>query len=64
MNFLRQGGFGIPRSRANGMNVLVRRTRLERAHEGVATESGVQRGLGEKLSALIEVGLVGNSVLG
>jgi hypothetical protein len=29
------------------MNVLVRRTRLERAHEGVVTESGVRRGLGE-----------------
>jgi hypothetical protein len=46
------------------MNILMRRTRLERAHEEIAAESGVRRGLDEKLSALIEVGLVGNSVLG
>jgi hypothetical protein len=44
------------------MNILVRRAWLKRAHEGVATKGGVRRGLGEKLSALIEVRLAGNSV--
>jgi hypothetical protein len=46
------------------MNVLMRRTRLERVDEGVTAESSVRRGLGEKLSALSEIGLIGDSILG
>jgi hypothetical protein len=44
------------------MNILVRRTSLERVNERVMAESGVWRGLGEKLSALSEVGLIEDSV--
>jgi hypothetical protein len=63
MNFLRQGRLGIPRSRANGMNVMARRAKLERICERVTAEGGVRRGLGEKLSAFSEIGLIGNSIL-
>jgi hypothetical protein len=45
------------------MNVMVRRTRLERVYEGVTTKGGVRRGLGEKLVAFCEIGLVGYSIL-
>jgi hypothetical protein len=55
---------GIPRPRAYVMNVMVRRTRLERVYEGVTAEGGVRRGLGEKLVAFYEIGLVGYSILG
>jgi hypothetical protein len=30
-----------------GVNVMVRRTRLERIDEGITAEGGVRRGLGE-----------------
>jgi hypothetical protein len=43
---------------------MVRRTRLERVNEGVTAEGGVRRGLGEKLVAFCEYGLVGHSILG
>jgi hypothetical protein len=46
------------------MNVMVRRTRLERVDEGITAEGGVRRGLGEKLIVLCEYGLVGYSILG
>jgi hypothetical protein len=46
------------------MNVLMRTARLERVYERVTAEGGVRRGLGEKLSALSEVGLIGDSILG
>jgi hypothetical protein len=42
----------------------MRRARLERICERVTAESGVRRGLGEKLSAFSEVGLIGDSILG
>jgi hypothetical protein len=42
----------------------MRRTCLERVNERVTAESDVQRGLGKKLSALSEIGLIGDSVLG
>jgi hypothetical protein len=64
LNFLRQGRLRIPRPRANGMNILMRRTGLERVDERVTTEGSVRRGLGEKLSALSEIGLIGDSILG
>jgi hypothetical protein len=46
------------------MNVLMRRTRLERVDERVTAEGSVRRGLGEKLNALSEIGLIGDSILG
>jgi hypothetical protein len=46
------------------MNILMRRTGLERVDERVMAEGSVQRGLGEKLSALSEIGLIGDSILG
>jgi hypothetical protein len=45
------------------MNVMVRRAKLERICERVMAEGGVRRGLGEKLSAFSEIGLIGNSIL-
>jgi hypothetical protein len=42
---------------------MVRRTRLERVNERVTTEGGVRRGLGEKLIAFCEIGLVGYNIL-
>jgi hypothetical protein len=47
-----------------GVNVMVRRTILGRVKEGVTAEGGVRRGLGEKLVAFCEYGLVGCSILG
>jgi hypothetical protein len=44
------------------MDVMVQRARLERVYEGVTAEGGVQRGLGEKLIALNEIGLIRNSI--
>jgi hypothetical protein len=61
---MRQGRLKIPIPRANGVDVLMRRTCLERVNERVTAESDVQRGLGKKLSALSEIGLIGDSVLG
>jgi hypothetical protein len=63
LNFLRQGRLRIPRPCANGMNVLMRRTRLERVDERVTAEGSVRRGLGEKLSAFSEIRLIGDSIL-
>jgi hypothetical protein len=64
LNFLRQGRLGIPRSRAYGVNVMVRRAKLKRVNEGVTTEGSVRRGLGEKLIAFSEIGLIGNNIFG
>jgi hypothetical protein len=64
MSFLRQGRLGIPRSCVYGVDVMVRRARLERVNEGVTAKGGVRRGLGEKLIAFSEIGLVGNSIFG
>jgi hypothetical protein len=64
LNFLRQGRLGIPRSRAYGVDVVVRMTRFKRVYEGITAEGGVRRGLGEKLIALSEIGLIGHSVFG
>jgi hypothetical protein len=64
LNFLRQRRLGIPRPRAYGVNVMVRRTRLERVNERVTAEGGVQRGLDEKLVAFCESRLLGYSILG
>jgi hypothetical protein len=64
LNFLRQGRLRVPRSRAYGVDVVVRRKRLERVYEGVTAEGGMRRGLCEKLIALNEIGLIGNSVFG
>jgi hypothetical protein len=47
-----------------GVDVMVRRARLERVNEGVTAKGGVRRGLGEKLIAFSEIGLVGNSIFG
>jgi hypothetical protein len=44
------------------MDVMVRRARLERVYEGLTAEGGVRRGLGEKLIALSEIGLIRNSI--
>jgi hypothetical protein len=43
---------------------MVQRTRLKRVNERITAEGGVRRGLGEKLVALYETGMVGHSVLG
>jgi hypothetical protein len=38
LNLLRQGRFGVPRSHADGVNIMVRRARVKRVDERVATE--------------------------
>jgi hypothetical protein len=42
---------------------MVRMTKLERVNERIMAEGGVRKGLGEKLIAFCEIGLVGYSVL-
>jgi hypothetical protein len=64
LNFLRQGRLGIPRPREYGVNVMLRRTRLERVSVGIKTEGGVRRGLSKRHVAFREYGLVGHSLLG
>jgi hypothetical protein len=64
LNLLRQGQFGVPRSRTNGVNIVVRSARVKRVDERVATESGERRGLSEKHVALCECGLVGDGIFG
>jgi hypothetical protein len=59
LNLLRQGRLGIPRSCAYGVDVVVRRARLKRVNEEVTAKGGVRRGLGEKLIAFSEIGLIG-----
>jgi hypothetical protein len=43
---------------------MVRRAKLERVNEGVTAKSGVRRGLGEKLIAFSEIGLIRSSIFG
>jgi hypothetical protein len=43
---------------------MVRRAKLKRVNEGVTTEGSVRRGLGEKLIAFSEIGLIGNNIFG
>jgi hypothetical protein len=44
LDFLRQRRFRVPRSRAEGMNIVVRWDRLKRVDARIAAESGVPRG--------------------
>jgi hypothetical protein len=46
------------------VNIVVRRARVERVDERIATESGERRGLSEKHVALYDCGLIRDGIFG